>query len=573
MPKLDGLSNLTKNMAQNEFKAKAWSAFAAAAMIIIIAATICWSVQHPYGVSWDEAKDLNEAQIDAQRLQHGLLLRLGGRILIKSFGRPPAYRVLALPLLGLFGFHTVTVRFVSLACFALTSVFVYLTARRIGSSVAGGVAVLVFSLSPIVISASMWFSTEGPLYLATSAMLYYIFKSWTDKSDHWSTWVGLGLAIGTGLLAKASFILILMPVLALWLAAGRRRDLGIPNLDSQWKAGLLALLVAVPWWLLNIKPAISVTQQARRFVSNSLGPPSPVTWLRWLGTIVQSLLGYGLCIVITLVVIAALRETIARKKIFLNPLQKLALGACACAGTPIVLAQLTGTNQLLRHISPAVIPLAIAVGVLADWSGWARADLSMAISCVLFCAQLVMIVAPVLFPNNHPVNSGPVNGQYPWRVMARVDQWDWTPVEQISHSCGVDSPRISYVGGGRVLNPPQIERPWATTAASTGLVTYPYPAVTWLWRHEDGPINWQKVIASAEESDVVLTAPHFAGEGANGGDPDDQHNLEFSDRLSRDPHFRQPIQLAMGRFEPIEVLIFVKQTLDCHSVYRAPAGQ
>ena len=453
----------------------------------------------------------------------------------------------------------------SLACFVLSSLFVYLAARRVGSSVAGGFAVLVFCLSPLVIAASMWFSTEGPLYLATSAMLYYVFRCWTDSSEHWDSWVGLGLAIGTGLLAKASFIAVVIPVLALWLAVGHRRELGIPKLASQWKAVLLALLVAAPWWLLNLKAAISFTRHARGFVANSLGPPSPVTWLRWLNTVGQSLLGYGLSILIILIVITALREAIVGQKVFLDPLQRLVLGACACAGSPIVLAQLTGTNQLLRHISPAVIPLAIAMGVLADCTGWARAGLSVAISGVLFGAQLVMIVAPILFPNNHPVNLGMANGQYPWRVMALVDQWDWTPVEKISGSCGLDSPRISYLGEGRAFNPPQIERPWAATVASTGLATFPYPSVSWLWRYEEGPIDWQKMMTSAESSDIVVTAPHFVGEMGSSEDLYNQYNSELAERLSRDPHFREPVHLKMGRFEPVDVLVFVNRTVVCAS--------
>src|SRR5208282_5324062 len=482
-------------MKQIKSRVNLWPVLAAAGVTIIMVAAVCWSLHHPYGASWDEAEYLNEAQIDAQRLQHGMLLRLGGRILIKSLGRPPAYRVLALPVLGLFGFHTIAVRLVSLACFALSSLFVYLATRRIGNSVAGGFATLIFCLCPIVVSASMWFSTEGPLYLATSAMLYYIFRCWTDKLQDWTTWAGLGSAIGLGFLAKASFISIVLPVLALWLVAGYRRELGIPNLVSQWKAGFLALLLAAPWWVLNIKPAIAMTQQARGFVANSLGPPSLVTWLRWLSTVGQSLLGYGLSILIALVVIASLRKAMARKKARLDPLQKLALGACACAGLPIVLAQLTGTNHLLRHISPAVIPLAIAVGLLADWSGWVRASLSVAISGVLFCGQLAMIVVPVLYPNDHPVDSGMVNGYYPWRIMARVDQWDWAPLEKISRSCGLEAPRISYLGGNRAFDPPQMERPFAAAEASTSLATFPYPDVKWLWRYEQGPINWQTVMA------------------------------------------------------------------------------
>ena len=565
---MGSVDRLTSKTVQMRNGLSLWTVCAVATPLVIIVASIVWSLHHPFGVHWDEAIYLNQAQIDAQRLQHGMLLKLGGRILIKSAGRPPAYRILALPILGLFGFHTTVVRLVSIACFALSALFVYLAARRVGSSVAGGFATLIFCLSPVVVSACMWFGTEGPLYLATSAMLYYIFKCWTDKSDYWSNWVGLGLAIGIGLLAKASFVVIMLPVLAFWLAVGRRRESGIPKLAALWKAGLLALLVAGPWWLLNVRPAIAMTREARGFVANSLGPPSLATWLRWLGTVGQGLLGYGLSILIMLVVIASVREAIVRNKAFLDPLQRMAIGACACAGGPIILVQLTGTNHLLRHISPAMIPLAVAVGMLADWSGWARAVLSVVTSCVLFCAQLGMIVAPVLFPNNRPAMAGFANGQYPWQVMARVEQWNWTPVDDISRNCGLDSPKISYVGEGRALNPPQIERPWFAAAGSTSLVNYPYPDVTWLWRFEEGPIDWQKVMTSAEQSDIAITAPNLSGEVTDGSKSNNRHNSEFADRLSRDPHFREPIHLKMGRFEPVEVLLFLNKNLKCQ-----PLGQ
>ena len=119
-------------MEQIKSKINIWPVFATATMIIIIAAAICWSLHHPYGTSWDEAEYLNEAQIDAQRLQHGMLLRLGRKNSDKKLGASSAYRLFALPVLGLFGFHTVTVRLVSLACFVLSSLFVYLAARRVG---------------------------------------------------------------------------------------------------------------------------------------------------------------------------------------------------------------------------------------------------------------------------------------------------------------------------------------------------------------------------------------------------------------------------------------------------------
>ena len=310
--------------------------------------------------------------IDGQRLENGNLVTLGGRILIKCVGRPPAYRILSLPFLVVFGSHTASVRLLSVVCFGLSSAFVYLATRRIASPAAGAFAVLVFALSPEVVGASKWYSTEGPLYLATSGMLYYLFVSWTASTEDHRNWVGLGLAVGLGFLSKASFLVIALPALAFWSGVNRWGRLGFSSVISQRKAGLLALVVAGPWWVLNIKSLVPAVQDARGFVANSLGPPSLATYMNWLDTVFQCLVGHGVSILILLVAIAWLRKAIVKRETILDPLQRAALGVCACAGVPIVVAQLAGTNHLLRHISPAVIPLAIGMGVLSDKTGWAR---------------------------------------------------------------------------------------------------------------------------------------------------------------------------------------------------------
>jgi 4-amino-4-deoxy-L-arabinose transferase-like glycosyltransferase len=547
-----------------------WPVLAAVTVAVIMLAAIRWSLDHPYGIHWDEAQYFNDIGIDVQRLRGWMLLKLGGRILIKSWGRPPAFRLVALPFLALFGFHTATARLVSLACFGLSAWFIYLATRRIGSRAAGAFAVLIFALSPEVISASIFFSTDTPLYLATSAMLYYLFASWSDTAEHSSHWIGLGLAIGLGFLSKASFAAIAFPLLAFALVAGRWGYFGVSRLAALLKAGALALLVAAPWWLLNIRLAVVTAQIGRAFVRNSLGPPSLSTWMRWLSSVFQCLLGHGLSILIGLVLIATLVKAIRKEMIF-GPLQKAAISACVCAGIPIVLAQLSGTNHLLRHISPAVIPLAIVVGVLAERTGWTRSSASVATSAVLFGAQLAMIVAPVVLPNNRPVDLGFVNGALPWRTMVRFDQWDWKPVRDISHGCGLDAPIISFLGSGRAFDPPQIEYPWVAQVIPTRRAIFPYPDVRWLWRYEDGPLDWQKVMDSVGQSDIVLTAPHYIGEVSNKEDLDNQHNAEFAERLAQDRRFQGPIRLEMGRFEPVEVDVFVKRTLVCPSGLQSSA--
>jgi hypothetical protein len=346
----------------------------------------------------------------------------------------------------------------------------------------------------------------------------------------------------------------------------------IPRLESQRKAGALAFLIAAPWWLLNARQAFAYAQYARSFVRNSLGPPSLTTWWQWLGTVIQGFLGQGLSILIGLVLIAFLVKVLVVKGTILDPFRKLALGACICAGAPIVLAQLMGTNHLLRHISPAAIPLAIIVGVLADKTGWTRSWPQIAISSALFCTQLMMILYPVVFPNTRPEALEFVNGGNPWQAMLRFDQWDWSPVLRISEDCALDSPRISYLGNARVFNPPEIQFPWVEKVAPTHLATFGFPEVTWLWRYEDGTLDWQKTIDAAAQSDIVLTAPHYTGEAIINENLDNQHNAEFADRLSRDPRFRGPIRIEMGRFEPVELDLFLKNTLVCRSDARAPAN-
>jgi hypothetical protein len=97
--------------------------------------------------------------------------------------------------------------------------------------------------------------------------------------------------------------------------------------------------------------------------------------------------------------------------------------------------------------------------------------------------------------------------------------------------------------------------------------------VTWLWRYENGPFDWQKVIDAADQNDIVITAPKFIGEVKEKEDIDNQYNNEFADRLSHDSTFRPSATLAMGRFEPVQVSVFVKKALVCRTASGASLGK
>ena len=553
---------MEKRNSENNF----WPYFAAASVVVIIIAAIRWSLAHPYGIHWDEGLYINEVRIDLERLQIARLMALVRGVWMESNLRPPAYRILALPFLAPFGYHATLARFSSMACFGFSAVFIYLAVRRIGSRIAAAFAVLVFALSPEVIAASIFFSTEGPMFLAISAMMYYVFVYWTEEVPRPRTWIGLGLAIGLGLLSKTSFVLIAFPPLAFVLFESFRKHRGVRDLAPIIKAGVLGFVIAAPWWFLHFRGAMWYAKFARSTTRNSLGAHSVAMFAAWIWTVFMSLIGPGTGILIILLALAWIQKAVIRKGLMPDPLRRSAIILCVCAGVPIVVVQLTSSNHLLRYLTPAVIPLAVAVGILVGSVGWATSKTMQAAACLLFCAQLGMIVYPVIIPNNQIVDMGFVNGALPWRVMSRFDQWDWKPLREISNTCGLDAPKISFLGAARPFYPPEVTYTWVaaeTSARSRNIVLPPDPV--WLWREEDGQIDWQQVMNQAEKSDIVLTAPGLIGEPRYQEDVDNEHNQEFANRLLRDAAFQKSIHLEMGRFAPVDVLVFLKTT-SCSSV-------
>ncbi len=353
-------------------------------------------------------------------------------LLMESNFRPPAYRILALPFLAPFGYHTTLARFSSMACFGVSAVFIYMAVRRIGSRIAAAFAVLIFALSPEVIGASIFFSTEGPMYLAISALIYFIFVYWTEEIPRTRTWIGLGLAIGLGLLSKSSFILVAFPLLAFVLVENFRKHLGIRGLAPIIKSGVLGFLIAAPWWFVHFRDAMWYAKFARSTTRNSLGPHSLSMFANWIWTVFLGLIGPCVGTLIILVALAWIQKAFIAKSLTPDPLRRSAIILCLCAGLPVVLMQLTSTNHLLRYLTPALIPAAIAVGLVVDSIGWATSRTMQTAACVLFLTQLGMIFYPVVFPNKTIVDMGLINGAVPWRVMSQFDQWDWTPLRNLA---------------------------------------------------------------------------------------------------------------------------------------------
>jgi hypothetical protein len=352
------------------------------------------------------------------------------------------------------------------------------------------------------------------------------------------------------LLSKLSFAFVAVPVLCFALV-GRRTSFGGPPPSFAIKAGALGTLIAAPWWWVNGGLALDYGRYARNFAYHSLGTPSLETWISWLHSVVHSLIGPGVTVVVALVVLAWIWKRLKQQDVCHRPLHGGLFLVCICGALPPVLVQLSGTNHLLRHITPSLVPAAIGVGLLAEISGWGQSRSLLLISCLALFAQLIMIVLPTYCPNSSDEGAGLINGTYAWRAMTRFDQWDWNALREVSNSEGREEPKIAILGCSRNFNPAQIRYVWARAGKFETKVNE-------LWRYERGAIDWDKVMESASQSDIVLTTPDYYGGVGTDTAVDNRHNAEFAARLSHDPRFRRPIRLSLGRFEPVDVDVFIK---------------
>jgi 4-amino-4-deoxy-L-arabinose transferase-like glycosyltransferase len=539
-------------MWQSLLKGRLWFLLLGVTLATILASSIYWMVDHPYAIHWDEADYFNHVLRDQSCLNDRGLRALRFDMLYRDRSRPPAYRVLSFPFFCLFGFSSLTARLVSLGFLWLSLGLIYLAVRKVTSPPCAIVTVLLICLSPEILCADVAFGTEFPLLLAVSGTFYFLISAVSSKAYSAKNWIGLGLSIGLGFLSKASFLAVAFPVLGFLFVAGRIRALSGPPPSFALKAGVLGALVAAPWWWVNAEPVLDYSHYVRDYVRHSLGAPSVSTWASWLLSVFQCLLGYGSTLVITLIAAAWLGGRISRRDVGLDPVQRTIVLACACVALPLIVIQLSGSNHLLRHLAPAVIAIAVAAGLLAHVTGCLRSRFFVTASGVALFAQLLMVAVPAFHPNASEVVTGPINGFPPWRVMTRHDQWNWQPLCDISREHGLARPVVSVLGNGRSFNIPQITYAWIAGGA-------PEPQVDLLWRYEEGPIDWPKVMETVGRSDIVVTAPRYVGITQDAQDRDNQHNAEISDRLTQDRRFEGPICLRMGRFDPVEVAVFVKR--------------
>ncbi len=529
------------------------------ALMLLVAGAITigalfWIADHPYGTWYDEARHIDRAYLDSRLIRDVGVIGFARILLNGKELFPPAYRLVALPASVSLGATTALLRVVSLATLWATLAFVYLTGRRLAGPVAGALAACIVVLSPSAVNASKQFLTEYPLYLAIAATLFYLFREWNAKQPS-RGWIGLGLALGLGMLAKTSFVFVAAPLILASFVLNQRGMIISPNPAFLARAIGLGTALALPWWVLNFRPAVNYASNVWHFERLSLGPPGSLhTLLTWLRLLAQSLLGPGVLLV--LIGILAVYVTTARPvRVHFDGTQKPIVWTCVAAALPLIVAIYLGYGDKQRLVSPSLLPIAVASGVLVVATGLAGVRLFRITVAVLFCLQAAAIVVPVVAGPNAGRSSTPAFRWLlagPAAAMQRSEQWDWSALRELSQARGLRNPSIVYLGNSRTLNPPQIRFPWIQASERV--------RVTWVWRYEQGPINWEAVMAAVDSSDVVLVVPGVVGDPAWKEDLDNQHNTELFQRMSQRPGFSKPTAITMGRLDPVQVYVFFRNT-------------
>jgi hypothetical protein len=94
------------------------------------------------------------------------------------------------------------------------------------------------------------------------------------------------------------------------------------------------------------------------------------------------------------------------------------------------------------------------------------------------------------------------------------------------------------LGNGISFSPPFIQAPWVQRGRTVW--------ERWLWRFEEGPIDWNKIERELAQATVVLTAPGYIGDLTDKQDRDNVHNDEFVQRLRADLRFEESFKFDMG---------------------------
>ena len=409
---------------------------------------------------------------------------------------------------------------------------------------------------PAVLSSVTWFST-GVHALPGNRWFAVVARPPVPPDSRRHEYLLLGCFLGLGLLAKITFIVVALPLLAVVTLARIGGFVERPRVADLAKATALGLLIALPWYTFNARDALWYANFASNFVRHSLPSSSlPERTAGYAALVIES--GFGYCLAALGAVTCTSPCASARGRLDWGHGRGVVALACTASTLGVLCAQLLSRNQNWRYTAPGLILAGAALGVVAGVSSLATRRRFFALSCCLVLCQVGLMLTHWHYDDFYSASVRFI-GAPPSYLFQREPGWNWEALRALCLDRLGEKPhlRIGHLGMGGYFSPPQITHPWIvynTTHPSSD----PHTDVegVWLWRYEAGPLDWPKLTQSLDRFDVLLTAPHLVGDPGNKEHLDNEHNAEFVARLAADSRFAPPVVIRLVESGPDMYMYF-----------------
>src|SRR5262249_1030490 len=266
----------------------------------------------------------------------------------------------------------------------------------------------------------------------------------------------LGCFVALGLLAKLTFATVLLPVLCVFATARAAGYIERPRITDLIKAMVLALLLAAPWYALNVVPALQYASYSSHYIRHSLPYSSALgKLLAYAALVLESGFGDPLAALGIVVCGVAIRRRLASRREWGRE-RVVVLLACAASAFALFGTQLLADNHNPRFMAPVLVLAGAAVAILAGASSLTSSRRFSGLSACLVSSQIGLMLTH--WDYDGFLVAASFFGQRPSAVFLRQADWDWRGFRTLclSHLGEQRTLNIGHLGSGSGFNPPQI---------------------------------------------------------------------------------------------------------------------